>query len=239
MSNLAVSELLSLLDLTCLTPNAQPDDIKTLCHNASGSHYSVAAVCVGPEYVELAARLVSREVAVATVVNFPDGGGSIEHSIDQVNTARQFGATEIDVVMPYQHLLKKDTLFVLEYLTQIRLASRDLVLKVILETGALDQAQIRQAAEMCVLAEANFIKTSTGTLAPGATIEAVDTIMSVIAADNRLWCGIKVSGGVATVAEAQTFLRCIQRHCGIDWVRPAHVRIGASRLLQDLLRHLP
>lgn len=238
MSNLVVSQLLSLLDLTCLTPNTQPDDIKRLCQNASGPLYSVAAVCVCPEYVELAASVLGPEVAVATVVNFPDGGASIEQSIDQINTVRQLGATEIDVVMPYRHLLKKDALFVLEYLTQIRLASRGLILKVILETGALDQEQIRQAAEMCLLAEANFIKTSTGMLAPGATIQAVDTIMSVIAADNSLWCGIKVSGGVATVAEAQTFIRCIQEYSGIDWVRPAHVRIGASRLLQDLLSHL-
>jgi deoxyribose-phosphate aldolase len=231
---------LKLLDLTDLGDGGLDQDVDALCTKALDPRGPVAAVCVWPRFVSRARkRLEGTGVAVSTVVNFPSGEEDLERVVEDAQGALHDGATEIDLVMPYAALLRGD----LDPARGLIEAVRDVVdggrrLKVILETGALGSpGAIAAASRLAIEAGADFLKTSTGKAPVSATPEAVGTMLSVIRTAGRP-VGIKPSGGIRTLAEAQAYLDLADRIMGPDWATPATFRFGATTLFDALVAEI-
>ena len=232
------SKILSLLDLTSLNDSDTPAVIDALCSNATQSIGKVAAVCVYPPFVaQSRARLPeSSGINVATVVNFPTGDEPLADVLAQTQQALADGANEIDLVFPYQALQQGNADAGAAMCSQIAtLVHRHSgSLKVILETGALTDAQIIQAAQIAILAGADFLKTSTGKIPQGASLSASALMLDVIA-QSKQPVGLKISGGVRDITAAQAYIDQAAAKMGADWVRPENFRIGASSLLNELV----
>lgn len=239
---------LTLLDLTDLSDGCCEDHVEKLLQRATAPFGPVAAVCVWPQFVSLCARrLEGRGIAIATVINFPKGGDFIERAIDDTEEALKDGATEIDLVMPYHAYLAGDVPITRSMIAEVKeLMPDEGRLKVILETGAFpDQASIAAATRLAIEEGTDFVKTSTGTIATGATPEAVATILETIR-ESRIPCGLKVSGGLRTLEDAAGYLRIAGRIMGEEWATPATFRFGSSKLYDVLVaalggrpRHVP
>jgi len=229
---------IGLIDLTELGDTATAGAVTDLCGRAVGPHGTVAAVCVWPRHVALAAELLQGiGVRIATVVNFPSGDDSIEDVVALATASLADGADEIDVVLPYRAFLAGDHARPAAMITAVRRAvpSGDRkTLKVILETGELKQATtIRTAAELAIRNGADFIKTSTGKTNVSATLEATEVMLQTIRHLARA-VGLKPSGGIRTLADAAEYLQQADRIMGPTWVSPATFRFGASGLLTAL-----
>lgn len=227
------------LDLTDLDDDSDDAAIDDLCARAQTPHGFVAAVCVWPRLAARAARALNRTgIKVATVVNFPDGDGLPAEAAAEAEAALGNGADEIDVVVPYRRLASGEPEAVTELIAAVRKACGDATLKAILETGALaDAGEIALASQRALDGGADFLKTSTGKIDAGAAPEAAETMLETI---RRLGsgAGLKVSGGVRTVADAASYLDLADRVMGPGWAGPKHFRIGASGLLSALLAEL-
>ncbi len=230
---------LALIDLTELGDKATAAEVTDLCRRAVGPQGTVAAVCVWPRHVSLAAgHLRNTKVRVATVVNFPSGDDSIEDVVALAHQCLVDGADEIDVVLPYRAFLAGDPARAASMIAAVRRAvpSGDLkTLKVILETGELKRpATIRAAAELAIRQGADFVKTSTGKTAVSATLAATEVMLHAIR-DLDPAVGLKPSGGIRTLADAAGFLLQADRIMGPAWASPATFRFGASGLLAALV----
>ena len=228
---------LACLDLTSLGDKDTEADIAQLCRRAQGPCGPVAAVCVWPRFAAFARGLLPKKIAVAAVVNFPDGSTDVERALRETAQVVQAGAQEVDLVMPYAALMDGDAAAARQLLQSVRAACPELTLKVILETGVLgSDGLIAQAAGLGLDAGADFIKTSTGKTAISATPSAARVMLQAIAghsgADAR--AGFKASGGIRTVAEAGTYIALVQEILGSSALTPARFRIGASSLLDDI-----
>lgn len=226
---------LPLLDLTNLADICTSSQIETLCRDARAG--GVAAVCVWPQFVGEAARaLKGTPVRVATVVNFPAGGEDVERAVEDAAEAIADGAQEIDLVLPYRALMRGDAATATGLVEAVRDVCRKTCLKVILETGTLgDPERIGQASCLAIAAGADFLKTSTGKSAVSATPEAAEAMLGAIrehGAGRRI--GLKVSGGLRSVADAAAYLALADRVMGPDWAQPATFRLGASSLYGEL-----
>lgn len=235
------AELLACLDLTRLGDEDTPDAVDTLCRRAVTPLGAVAAVCLWPRFAARARRLLDATggagIPVATVANFPAADHSETMVLGEVEQSLEAGAGEIDLVLPYRQWLAGDQAAVIRLLNRVRsLATQSITLKLILETAALPTAEaIRSATRLALDQGADFIKTSTGRhAAGGATPAAVDAILEVLPADGR--AGIKISGGVASYAQANGYARQVISAQGQDWLAPRRLRFGASGLLDDLIR---
>lgn len=239
------ARLLACLDLTSLNDDDSPERIDTLCTRALDTSFGVApaAVCVYPRFVRQAVgRLSGSPVAVATVVNFPHGGTHWDAVIGETRKALADGANEIDFVIPWRGVLSRDTMVVKD-LTEAVVGeshrhSSPAIVKAIIETGALeDHHTITSGCNIVMEAGVDFIKTSTGKTAPGASLEAVESILQAVVQYRRASgraVGVKVSGGVRTLADAAAYLALADRYLDPDTANPSNFRIGASALYDDL-----
>ena len=236
--NISKAQILSLLDLTSLNEDDTPAVIDALCSNATQSIGKVAAVCVYPSFVaQSRARLpASSGINVATVVNFPSGNEPLADVLAQTQQALADGANEIDLVFPYQALQQGNTEAGEAMCSQIAtlVHQHSGSLKVILETGALSPEHIAQAAQIAIAAGADFLKTSTGKIAHGASLEASAILLDQIAQAKQP-VGLKISGGVRDIATAQAYIAQAAAKMGADWVQSENFRIGASSLLKELI----
>lgn len=229
---------LVLLDLTELGDRATEADVRALCARAVGPHGGVAAVCVWPRHVALAAELLKNTgVRIATVVNFPAGLDDIDDVVELARTAQLAGADEIDLVLPYRALLAGDRVrpaLMVAAVRQAVISGAGRTLKVILETGELiDAALIRVAAEIAIRNGADFIKTSTGKTPVSATLAATGVMLHAIH-DLDPAVGLKPSGGIRTLAEASAHLAQADKIMGRSWASASTFRFGASGLLTAL-----
>ena len=225
---------LPLLDLTDLSDTCGANAVDALARAAR--EHGVAAVCVWPQYVTQALRgLHGAPVKVATVINFPAGGPDIDRAVEDTEQALRDGADEIDLVMPYPAFLAGESASARAMIVAVREAcDQGRLLKVILETGALGtRAHILAASRLALEAGADFIKTSTGKTTVSATPEAAEAMLEAIRAHGA--GGLKVSGGLRSVADAATYLDIADRVMGEGWVGPATLRLGASSLLSALV----
>lgn len=222
----AARRIVPLLDLTNLDEFCTSEALATLCERAR--YAGVAAVCVWPRFVAQAkAALSESPVRVATVLNFPAG---------EVTTCWDVPpeADELDIVFPWQAFLAGDVEGARATVESARTACGDRLLKVILESGAFPSPDaLRAACDLCLDAGADFLKTSTGKRVPGATPEAVRVLCAASRAVGKQ-VGVKISGGVRTVAQAQAYLDIVADLMGLNWIEPTHVRFGASTLLDAL-----
>lgn len=228
---------LPLLDLTDLSEGCTPEAVETLC--ARAKEHAVAAVCVWPRFVAQAAQaLAGSGVRIATVVNFPDGGEDVAGTVAETRAALADGADEIDLVLPYRAFLRGDADAARAMVASVREACGEKLLKVILETGMLPDAEtVAQASRLALEAGADFLKTSTGKTPISATPEAAEAMLFAIRdRDGALPVGLKVSGGLRRVEDAAHYLALADRIMGPDWASPNTFRLGASALLDDLAR---
>lgn len=239
---------ISLVDLTSLNDGDTSEDIAALCDRARTPVGPVAAVCVFPRFVaQAAAALEGSGIKVATVVNFPTGDEQIESIRLDTRLALQAGADEIDVVLPYRAYLqgkRPQAMAVIEAVSaqcHERAGIRAQV-KVILETGRLkDSAIVLAASRDAIVADVDFLKTSTGKIETNATPEACIAMLEAIN-ENRerggRTVGLKVSGGLRDTLDAARYLALADAAMGEHWATPATFRFGASSLLDSLLATL-
>jgi deoxyribose-phosphate aldolase len=184
----------SKIDHTLLKPEATEKDIVNLCHEAV--KYGFASICVNPTYLCTAARLLhGTNVAPTTVVGFPLGAGLTEIKVQEILAAKAHGAREVDVVMNIGRVKSADWKIVerdVELMVQTAQGC-GLKIKVIIETGLLEQEEKKKAAEIVKNAGADYIKTSTGFFG-GATVEDVRNLKEWVGPNVR----VKASGGIRT-----------------------------------------
>lgn len=242
---LLMQKILRLVDLTSLNETDTESSIALFCEKAQTPLGPVAAVCVYPRFTRLVANtFAGTSIKAATVANFPEGEGSLESVLIEINRALQDGAQEIDVVFPYHRYLAGERKYAQTFVESCKVAcGDDAKLKVILETGALgDAAIIADATFEALAAGADFVKTSTGKIAQGATLEAVATMLLVIhhvRPKLNHHVGIKVSGGVRSIQQAAQYIELAENIMGHDWVTPETFRIGASQLVDEILKQVP
>jgi deoxyribose-phosphate aldolase len=241
----AAARALACLDLTSLNLDDTPERIDVLCDRAlqpaPGIDIRPAAVCIYPKFVaQVRARLRGSDIAVAAVANFPLGTAACADVLAEVEQALNDGADEIDLVFPFRAYLDGDHAGGAEMVQKVAdlSHSRQANLKVILETGVLGDADvIKAAAAVAVANGADFLKTSTGKLEPAATPEAAQALLEVIvnARQTGRRIGLKVAGGVKTVAEAASYLDQADRYLQPEVAEPHNFRFGASGLLNDII----
>ncbi|SDQ78991.1 deoxyribose-phosphate aldolase [Thermostaphylospora chromogena] len=243
----AIDLAISMVDLTTLEGADTPGKVRALCAKAvrpdpaDPTVPKVAAVCVYPDRVADAVHaLTGTGVKVASVATaFPSGRASLEVKVADTSSAVAAGADEIDMVIDRGAFLSGDYKKVFEEIAAVKEAAGEAHLKVILETGELaTYDNVRRASWLAMLAGADFIKTSTGKVAPAAT-PAVTLIMLEAVRDYRAMTGrvvgVKPAGGIRTTKDAIRYLVLVNETVGEDWLDPDRFRIGASSLLNDLL----
>jgi deoxyribose-phosphate aldolase len=231
---------IGLIDLTDLADDHSPDGISALCGRARA--HATAAVCVWPEFVGTCAEaLTGSAVRVATVVNFPGGDEPLADIVTMTQGALAAGADDIDLVLPYTAFLAGDDRAGDVVSAIAALVEQPKLLKVILETGALGgAANIRAAARLAISCGADFVKTSTGKIAVGASLEAAAAMLDAIAdsASDGRHVGLKPSGGIRTLDDATAYIELADSVMGAGWATPATFRFGASGLLDALLAEI-
>ncbi|MER6009043.1 deoxyribose-phosphate aldolase, partial [Nonomuraea angiospora] len=240
----AIDLAISMVDLTTLEGADTAGKVRAMCTKAvhpGGGAGPVAAVCVYPDLVEVAVgALAGTGVAVASVATaFPSGRSSLEVKVSDTALAVAAGADEIDMVIDRGAFLSGRYLKVWEDIVAVKAACGGAHLKVILETGELaTYDNVRRASWLAMLAGADFIKTSTGKVAPAATLP-VTLIMLQAVRDFRevtgRQVGVKPAGGIRTTKDAIKNLVLVHETAGDDWLSPQWFRLGASSLLNDLL----
>jgi deoxyribose-phosphate aldolase len=186
----------SLIDHTLLRPEATRADIVKLCGEAR--QYGFATVCINPYWVPLAAsELAGTAVKVCTVAGFPLGATSTEAKVAESAAALRAGAGEVDMVMNVGALRSGDFDAVKLDIQAVARVCHDAgaIVKVILETALLDDAQKTTACGVAQAAGADFVKTSTGFAAAGATVQ--DIVLMRHAVGSRM--GVKAAGGIRTL----------------------------------------
>jgi deoxyribose-phosphate aldolase len=256
----AIDVAISMIDLTTLEGADTPGRVRSLCAKATTPDPSdlscprVAAVCVYNDLVETAVEALRRYgarsgpgpswVNVAAVATaFPSGRASLAVKLADTRDAVLAGADEVDMVIDRGAFLSGRYLQVFEEIAAIRQVchadGHDAHLKVILETGELaTYDNVRRASWLAMLAGADFIKTSTGKVAPAATLP-VTLLMLQAVRDLRIQTGhqvgVKPAGGIRSSKDALRYLVTVGETAGPDWLDPVWFRFGASSLLNDLL----
>lgn len=232
--------IFSLIDLTSLNETDNNDIISQLCHLTKSRLGQVAAVCVYPQFISTTKELLKNSsVKIATVVNFPHANDSLDNVCLAIKKAIADGADEIDLVFPFHDFLQGKYDYAYDFIKQSKLiCGNSITLKVILETGALITTKnISDACEIAIKAGADFLKTSTGKIATGATLEAAYLMLSSIktALLQGKKIGFKAAGGIRTIKDAASYIYLAEQILGFNWISPQTFRFGASSLAENLL----
>jgi deoxyribose-phosphate aldolase len=243
----AIDLAIRMVDLTTLEGADTPGKVQALCTKArrpdpaDAACPSVAAVCVYPSLVPVAAPLLRGSgVHVASVATaFPSGQAPLAVKLEDTRAAVAAGADEVDMVISRGAFLAGRYLEVYEEIVAVKEACGPAHLKVILETGELGTYDdVRRASWLAMLAGADFIKTSTGKVTPAATLPVTLVMLEAVrdfreATGRRV--GVKPAGGIRASKDAIRYLVLVNETVGEDWLDPAYFRFGASTLLNDLL----
>ena len=188
----------ALIDHTILKPEATHDDVVKICREAR--QYGFASVCVNPYWVPLVrAELAGSAVKVCTVVGFPLGANSTEAKVAETAAAVRVGAQEIDMVINVGALRSGDLDAVRQDIRRVVETAHEAgaIVKTILETALLDDAQKTAACKLAQQAGADFVKTSTGFSTAGATAHDVALMRGVVGPG----MGVKAAGGIRTLSD--------------------------------------
>ena len=249
--NFAIDLAIRMVDLTTLEGSDTPGKIRALCNKAvrpdptDSTVPHVGAVCVYNDMVSIARQhldsIGGHDVPVAAVSTaFPSGRASQEVKIRDTQDALDAGASEIDMVIDRGAFLSGRYGEVFDEIKLIKdLCGEKAHLKVIFETGELvTYDNVRKASYLAMLAGADFIKTSTGKVAPAATAPVVLVMLEAVRdfysmTGRRI--GVKPAGGIRTTKDAIKQLVLVNETAGEEWLTPSLFRLGASALLNDLL----
>ena len=242
--------VLSMIDLTTLEGKDTDGKVKQMCYKASHLHDilpglpTTAAVCVYPSMVKVAKEaLKNTHVKVASVATaFPSGQSTREIKIADTRFAVENGADEIDMVISRGEFLKGNYNFVFDEIAAVKEACGKARLKVIFETGELSTLDnVRKASEIAIYAGADFIKTSTGKIAPAATMPVTLVMLEAIRDyyyKTGIMIGMKPAGGISTAKSALHYLVMVKETLGTAWLSNEWFRFGASSLANDVLMQL-
>lgn len=234
-------QTLGLIDLTTLNDNDTDEIVVELCKKAKTEFGSVPAVCIFRQFIPAAKKYfaeTNQNVKIATVTNFPHGGTDMELALRETQEAINLGADEVDIVFPYRALMAGDQQIGADMIKQAKAICGNKVLKVIIESGVLqDPKLIELASDISIANGADFIKTSTGKVAVNATLEATEVMLNSIKKSGKK-CAFKAAGGVRLVSEAKEYLDLTAKIMGADWINSDTFRFGASSLLGDVLNVL-
>ena len=246
------------MDLTTLSSDDTPDRVRRLCSKAlrplkqelsndlgiTSLNLTVGAVCVYHALVETAAKaLKGSNIPVAAVsTGFPHGLSPLPRRIEEIRDSVSAGALEIDIVITRAHVFSGNWEALYQEIKSFREACGDSHLKTILGTGELGSLRnVAKASLVCMMAGADFIKTSTGKEPQNATLP-VSLVMLRMIRDYHQKTGHKVgfkpAGGIRTAKQALEWQILINEELGREWLEPELFRFGASGLLTDIERQL-
>ncbi|MBR6593633.1 MAG: deoxyribose-phosphate aldolase [Clostridia bacterium] len=209
-----IEDILKRCDHTLLSQNATWEDIRAICDE--GIKYSTASVCIPAAYVAEAKKYVGGRLKICTVIGFPNGYSTTATKVFECRDAIANGADEIDTVINIGFLKGGRYDAILEELKALKAECGDKVLKVIIETCLLTDEEKIKMCEIVTESGADYIKTSTGFSAGGATREDVRLFAEHIG-EGVL---IKAAGGIASLEDAEAFIAL-----GAD-------RLGTSRIVK-------
>ena len=207
-------KILAACDHTLLLQDATWDEIKVICDDAK--KYKTASVCIPPCYVKRAAEYLNGEIAVCTVIGFPNGNMTTATKIFETKDALSNGADEIDMVINIGMFKAKEYDYVLSEIKEIKEACGDHILKVIIETCLLTEEEKIKMCEIVTESGADYIKTSTGFSTAGATFEDIELFKKYVGLNVK----IKAAGGISSMEDAEHFMEL-----GAD-------RLGTSRIVK-------
>jgi deoxyribose-phosphate aldolase len=244
-SHQKLQTLLSCIDLTSLEGTDHPGQLGPLLEKANKgfNHHYVAAVCVYPLHGDFIRKQLNPVIKTAVVGGFfPSGQTFLTAKLEELRAIAQTSCEEVDLVINRGMILAGHYDEVHNEIAAMRAVIPCKLVKVILETGELGSKEhIRKASEIAINAGADFIKTSTGKSAVGATTEAVEIMCEVIRNTYQATgkkTGIKPSGGIRETRQALAYFETIRTILGEDWMTPRLFRLGASSLYDDLLSQL-
>ncbi|MBN1253518.1 MAG: deoxyribose-phosphate aldolase [Bacteroidales bacterium] len=252
-SNYTVENLkkaFSFIDLTSLNSTDKVSEIEAMCQKVNTfskdnpDFTNVAAICVYPSMVETVKKtLTAKNIEIAAVsAGFPSAQTFIEIKKLESEIAIKKGADELDIVISIGELLSGNYQKVYDEIKIVKDAIGTHHLKVILESGALENPEnIWKASILAMEAGADFIKTSTGKLQPAATLEAAIVMSEAIKAFNikhNKKIGFKPAGGVSTGHQAIEYYTVMKETLGNDWLNSKLFRIGASSLANNILSEI-
>ena len=246
------------LDLTTLAGDDTPGNVRRLCAKAvhplrqdmeeelgiSGLDIHVGAVCVYHNLVEVAANaLQGTEIPVAAVsTGFPAGQIGLPQKLDEISASVRAGAREIDMVISRAHVLTGNWRALYDEVRACREACGDAHPKSILATGELATLRnVGMTSLVCMMAGADFIKTSTGKETINATLPVGEVMVRAIRdyyERTGYRVGFKPAGGIRTAKQALEWQILMKEELGHDWLHSRLFRIGASSLLTDIERQL-
>jgi deoxyribose-phosphate aldolase len=249
---------LSCIDLTTLAGDDTPGNVRRLCAKArqplrtdlvealgiEALHVHTGAVCVYHNLVPVAVEaLAGTGIPVAAVsTGFPAGQNPLPLKIEEIRASVEAGADEIDIVISRSHVLTGNWQALYDEVRAFRAACGEAHMKTILAVGELGTLRnVAQASWVCMMAGADFIKTSTGKETVNATLPGSLVMVRAIreyAEATGYSVGFKPAGGIRSAKQALDWLILMKEELGDSWLRPDLFRIGASGLLNDIERQL-
>ena len=247
---------ISCIDLTTLSGDDTDGRVARLCAKARQparpdllaalgmEGLQVGAVCVYHEMIAPAvAALAGSGIPVAAVsTGFPAGLSPLDLRIKEIEASVAAGAREIDIVISRRHVLTGNWLALYDEMRAFRAACGAAHVKAILATGELGSLRnVARASLICMMAGADFIKTSTGKESVNATLPVTLVMLRAIRDYHErtgVRVGYKPAGGISKAKDALVYLAMIKEELGDRWLRPDLFRFGASSLLGDIERQL-
>jgi len=251
-----LARAITLIDLTTLAGDDTPGRVRRLCAKARQPvradllealglpPLTTGAVCVYHEMVETAvAALEGSGIPVAAVsTGFPAGLSPFLLRVREIEESVKAGASEIDIVISRRHVLTGNWQALYDEMVEFRAACGDAHVKAILATGELGTLRnVARASLVCMMAGADFIKTSTGKESVNATLPVSLTMIRAIRAYEAaagIKIGYKPAGGISKAKDALVYMALMKEELGDPWLRPDLFRFGASSLLGDIERQL-
>lgn len=209
-----IQKILNHCDHTLLAQTSTWKQIKAICDD--GMKYHTASVCIPPCFVKKAKKYVGDNLAICTVIGFPNGYNTTAVKVYETKRAVKEGADEIDMVINVGLVKSRSWTQVLSEIKAVRKACDGKILKVIIETCLLTDAEKKKLCEIVTASGADFIKTSTGFSKGGATREDIKLFSENIGPNVRM----KAAGGISSMEDAEDFLAL-----GCD-------RLGTSRIVK-------
>lgn len=212
-----ISEVLSKVDHTLLSVNATEKEIIRICDDAI--KFSCASICIPPSYVRLVKDYVGDKIAVCTVIGFPNGYMTSAVKCFEAEDAVNNGADEIDMVINIGFLKDGKYDEIINEINDVKKACKGKLLKVIIETCLLTDAEKIKMCEIVSKSNADYIKTSTGFSTGGATKHDIELFSKYVSDGTK----IKAAGGISSLEDAEKFIEL-----GVD-------RLGTSRIVKLLI----
>ncbi len=251
-----LAKAITLIDLTTLSGDDTEGRVRRLCAKARQPvrqdildalglpALTTGAVCVYHEMVETALRaLEGSSIPVAAVsTGFPAGLSPFKLRVAEIGESVRAGAKEIDIVISRRHVLTGNWQALYDEMQEFRAACGEAHVKAILATGELGTLRnVAKASAICMMAGADFIKTSTGKESVNATLSVSLVMIRAIRAYEAATgfkVGYKPAGGISKAKDALVYLSLMKEELGNRWLQPDLFRFGASSLLGDIERQL-